>query len=440
MHTWQGLGRPWTRRRFLTAPGWGAAGLSLALGLPWARAQAPSRAAANRIVLGCIGVGSMGMRNLGSFLRQADCQVVAVCDVDKRHAESARELVNRHYRNQDCRVYYDFRDLLARPDIEAISLSVPDHWHAIPAIQAARAGKAIYGETPLAHSLREGRAICDAVQAHAVVWQTGSWQRSEANFRTAVELVRNGRIGKLRQVEVGVPAGHTDLAGTAGRSAPARVPFELDYDFWLGPAPWAPYCQARVHRNWRWHLDYGGGQLMSWIGHHLDIAHWGMGADRTGPVEVAAQGELPATGLWNAPTRFRVTARYRDDVEVVIAGGYPEVRSGIRWRGDAGWVWVERGGLDADPKILLDERLGPDELQWPPTPGHHREFLDCVRNRRTPVAPAEVAHRSASLGHLGQIALTLGRPIRWNPDTEMILGDPTAARLLGGAFREPWRL
>jgi len=430
------------RRAFLKRALMGAAACAAAPGLvPRAALGQEGRpAASNRIALGCIGVGWMGTRNLESFLAQPDCQVRALCDVDQNHAENAKNLVNQHYGNQDCRVYYDFRELLARPDIDALSLALPDHWHAIPAILAARAGKDIYGEPPLAHSLREGRAICSAVTRYARVWQTGSWQRSESNFRLAAELVRNGRIGKVHRVEVGLPSGHTDFAGTAGQETPGKPPAALDYDLWLGPAPWAPYCPARVHRNWRWHLDYGGGQLLDWVGHHVDIAHWGMGCDQTGPVEIEGTGEYPRTGLWNTATKCRVTAQYRNGVSLTIAGGSADIRSGTRWVGDRGWVWVDRGGLETQPKELLQERLGPNETLLPRSPGHHRDFLDCVKSRRLTLTPVEVAHRSATPGHLGQIAMLLGRKVRWNPDTEEVLEDPVAARMLGSALREPWTL
>jgi predicted dehydrogenase len=397
-------------------------------------------APSNRINLGCIGVGWQGTDNLNAFLGLADCQVVAVSDVDKSHLDNAVNIINKKYGNLDCRGHSDFRDLIARPDVDAVSLGLPDHWHAIPAILAARAGKDIYGEKPLSHTLREGRAMCETVQRYNRVWQTGSWQRSVAHFRQAVELVLNGRVGKLHTVEVGLPAGHTDFGGTQGQENATQPPRELDYDFWLGPAPYSPYCPARVHKNWRWHLDYGGGQLMDWVGHHVDIAHWGMGCDFTGPIEMEGAGEYPETGLWNTATKYRLTARYKNGVTMVIAGGYPEIRGGTKWIGDQGWIWVDRGGIEAQPASILEEKIGPEELNLLRSPGHHRNFLDCVKSRQPTLTPAEVAHRSATPGHLGQIAMLLGRKIRWNPENEQIMEDSTASRLLGNALREPWAL
>jgi predicted dehydrogenase len=337
-------------------------------------------------------------------------------------------------------VYHDFRELLARDDIDAVSLGLPDHWHAVPAVAAAWSGKDIFGEKPLSHNLKEGRAICDAVKRYGRIWQTGSWQRSESNFHRACELVINGRVGKVHTVEVGLPEGHTDFEGTEGQEQMGPAPRELDYDFWLGPAPVEPYCPARVHKNWRWHLDYGGGQLMDWIGHHVDIAHWGLGFDYSGPYEIEGYGEYPKDGLWNTATRYRLTAKYPKGITMIIAGGHEDIRGGTKWIGEDGWVWVDRGGIDANPKELLKDKIGPDEIHLFRSPGHWRNFLDCVKSRETTLAPCEVAHRSATPGHLGQIAMLLGRKIRFNPDTEQILGDSTATKMLGRPMRSPWHV
>ncbi len=403
--------------------------------------KAGTVAPSNRVVLACIGVGWQGTSNMESFLNEPDAQVVAVCDIDTNHLHNARDIINRKYGNRDCATYHDFRDLLARNDIDAVSLGLPDHWHAIPAIATAEAGMDIFGEKPLSHSLLEGRAICEAVKRYGRVWQTGSWQRSLNNFRFGAELALNGRLGKLHTVEVGLPSGHEDFAGTKGQEAITPPPANLDYDFWLGPAPYAPYSPARVHKNWRWHLDYGGGQLMDWVGHHVDIAHWGMDTEYTGSYEIEGYGEYPTTGLWNTATRYRLTAKYRNDITMIIAGGHNDIRSGTKWIGEEGWVWVNRGdNIEASPKNLLRETFSPDEVHLYRSPGHWRNFLDCVKSRDATLAPCEVAHRSATLGHLGQIAMLLGRKIRFDPDTERIIDDPTAARMLGNAMRSPWHL
>ena len=427
------------RRQFLKKAAGTAAGaivfpyLVPASALGKAGVVAPS----NRIVMGAIGIGWQGMGNMKGFLAKDEVQFVAVCDVDTNHLDKAKKTVDERYGNIDCATYSDFRELIARGDLDAVCIALPDHWHAIPVIAAARAGIDIHGEKPLSHSLAEGRAMCEAVSQYGRVWQTGSWQRSVANFHHACELVRNGRIGKVHKVEVGLGAGHSDYAKNKDQQTPGPPPEELDYDFWLGPAPWAPYCPARVHKNWRWHLDYGGGRVMDWVGHHVDIAHWGLGLDYTGPVEVEGWGNYPREGLWNAPTEYEFTCKYADGLEMVVASSFP---GGAKWYGEQGWVYVNRGRLDADPKNVLKEVIGPGEICLYKSRDHLQNFLDCVKSRQLTITPCEVAHRSASVGHLGQIAMAMGRKIRFDPDTERILGDSTATRMLGNAMRSPWHL
>jgi len=397
-------------------------------------------AASSRIVMAGIGFGMMGFPNMEAFLGKDEVQWVAVCDVDRDHLAEAKGMVDQKYDNDDCAAYTDFRELCLRRDMDAVSIAVPDHWHAIISIACARAGFDIYGEKPLSHSLREGRAMCDAVKRYGRVWQTGSWQRSVENFHRAAELVRNGRLGKVLKIEVGLPYGHYDFAKTFGQEAITPPPPELDYDMWLGPAPHWPYCKARVHMNWRWNMDFGGGQLMDWVGHHVDIAHWGMGWDLTGPVEIDGRAEFPERGIYNSATRYFVTARYADGTPMDIAGGYPEIRSGTRWIGERGWVWVDRGRFETHPAHLADETIGPDETRLCRSRDHYQNFLDCIKNRSLTITPAEVAHRSASVGHLAVIAIELGRKIRWDPATETIIGDPEAVRLLSRSYRKPWQL
>ena len=394
----------------------------------------------DRIVMAGIGFGMQGPGNMRSFLGQAGVQWVAVCDLDDEPLKRALDTVNQKYGNKDCATYKDYRELYARGDLDAVSLAIPDHWHAILSIAALRAGLDVFGEKPFTHSLREGRAVCDAVKRYGRVWQTGSWQRSTENFHRAAELVRNGRVGKVLRVEVGLPAGHTDFARTFGQEKIESPPPNLDYDTWLGPAPWSPYCKARVHMNWRWNFDYAGGQLMDWIGHHLDIAHWGLGLDYAGPVKVSATGEFPTTGIYNTPTRYWVDAVYADGTPIVIAGGYPEIPSGTKWIGEHGWVWVDRGGFESQPANLIHEVIGPNEIRLQKSRDHQKDFVDAVRSRRLTIAPAEVAHRSASVGHLGVVAMETGRTIKWDPATETIIDDPGAERLLSRAYRKPYQL
>lgn len=428
------------RRGFLKSAGAVAAGV---IGFPYvvrssALGLAGSIAPSNRIIVGCVGMGWQGGSNLGGFLAEEDVQVAAICDIDSNHLEEARNRINGHYGNNTCRTYADFHELLGRPEIDAVMLALPDHWHGIIAVTAARNGKDIYGEKPLTHTLREGRVLCDTVRRYGNIWQTGSWQRSQSNFRFACELVLNGRIGKVHTVEVGLPEGHSDFGQTRGQETMGPPPKELDYNTWLGPAPWAPYCPARVHKNWRWIYDYGGGQLMDWVGHHVDIAHWGLGLDRSGPVEIEGSGEFPPDGLWNTATKYRLYAKYAEGYDMIIAGGYNEIRGGTKWIGPDGWVWVNRGRLDAHPKSLLEEKFGPGEIHLTRPASHIRNFLDCVKSRQETLTPCETAHRSATPGHLGLIAMLLGRKIRFNPKTEEILNDTTASSMLAHSFRSPW--
>ncbi len=397
-------------------------------------------APSNRIVMAGIGFGMMGFPNMEAFLSKDEVQWVAVCDLDDTPLFKARDMVNEKYGNTDCATYKDFHELFLRRDIDAVSIAVPDHWHAILSISAARAGYDIYGEKPFTHSLHEGRALCDAIKRYGGVWQTGSWQRSVENFHQASELVRNGRIGKVLKIEVGLPSGHFDFAETFGQEAIGPPPPGFDYDSWVGPAPYAPYCPARVHMNWRWNMDFGGGQLMDWIGHHGDIAHWGMGWDETGPVEVEGRAEFPTTGIYNSALRFYITAKYANGTPMVIAGGYPEVRSGTKWIGEYGWIWVDRGEFETRPAPLIHETVGPNEIRLYKSRDHYQNFLDCLKTRSLTIAPGEVAHRSATVGHLGVIAIELARKICWDPATETIIDDPEAERLLSRAYREPWVL
>lgn len=428
------------RRNFLKD----AAGVSIGAGIfhvvPASALGLGGRVApSNRITMGCVGVGGQGTGNMNEFLNHGDLQVVAVCDVDKNRANDAKNNVNHKYNNTDCTAYNDFREVVGRTDIDTISLATPDHWHGVVAVAALNSGKDVYGEKPLTHCLAEGRAIVNAQIKNARIWQTGSWQRSQRDFRYASELVRSGKIGKVVRVDVGLPTG-----GGIGPVVFTNPPPELDYNFWVGPSRMLPYAPQRLHYQWRWQLDYGGGQMMDWIGHHGDIAHWGMDCNTTGPIEIEGKGDYPATGIYDAATTYHFIAKYRNGVEMHVANAgnkdFSDLRMGTKWFGENGhWVWVDRGGLDAYPKTLLQEPIEPQYRLFN-SPGHHREFLNCVKTREPTITPAEVAHRSASIGHLGQIAMITGRKIHWNPDTEQIADDPTASRMLTTPMRSPWHV
>lgn len=393
-------------------------------------AVAPS----SRIVMGCIGVGSMGTADMQGFLGKQEVQVVAVCDVDKAQRDKAKIAVDEKYKNQDCKTYLDFRDIIERSDVDALSIALPDHWHSIPAIMGAAAGKDIHAQKPLARTIREGRAICDAVQRYGIIWQTGSQQRSSEDFHRACELVRNGRIGKVTTVEVGLPT------GSASDNKPVQpVPEGVDWDFWLGPAPWVPY-RGILHWNWRWIMDYSGGQLTDWAGHHIDIAHWGLDLERTGPVEIEGRGVYPADGIYNVPMEYKITCKYANGIVMTVADS-KQIPEGTKWYGEAGkWIYVNRGKLEANPPGVLKEVIGPDEIKLYKSRDHRQNFLDCVKSRKETIAPAEVGHRSISVGLLGEIAMLTERKLRWDPEKEVFPDDEEANRMLSRPMRSPWHV
>ena len=412
--------------------------------------DAPSK----QITLGSIGVGWQGGGNLGQFLNLADCRVVAIADVDQRHLDAAVRQVNERYNNKDCKGYRNFRELIGRGDIDAVCISTPDHWHSIPAVEAANAKKDIFCEKPLSHTFAEGVAMVEAVAKNRRIWQTGSWQRSVSDFRRAVELVLNGYIGKVKRVEVGLPSGHADFEGTGNKRPNSDPPKEVDYDFWVGPAKMMPFNPCRFHKNWRWNYNFGGGQLMDWIGHHNDIGHWGLSSpkygvgpdDQIGPLEVSATAEFPPKdAVWNTAGKYRIECKYPNNIEVVIAGGYGDIRSGTKWIGENGWVWVDRGGFDASkPEWKKDvrerEKKQDLEVLLYDSPGHQREFVDSIKSRKRTLTPVEIAHRSQTPGHLGYIASVVGRTLKWDAAKQEILGDADASKLLSKAMRPPWQL
>jgi len=430
-----------TRRSFLKKTTGLTAG---AIAFPYvvsssALGKAGAIAPSNRIVMGAIGVGGMGTGDMRGFLNKREVQMVAVCDVDREHRDRAKRMVDKKYENNDCKTYLDFRDLLARGDLDAVQLALPDQWHAIPAIAAARAGLDIHAQKPLARTIHEGRAICDAVKRYSIVWQTGSQQRSEGKFHRACELVRNGRIGKVHKVEVGLPDGKG-----IGLKPLKPVPEGLDWNFWLGPAPKRPYWgfgDSRCHWNWRWIMDYSGGQLTDWAGHHIDIAHWGLGLDYTGPIEIEGRGVYPKDGLYNVPIAYKFTCKYANGLEMTIANDSQQPKGrGAVWYGEKGWIHVNRGGLWAEPGSILKEVIGPDETHLYKSDDHKQNFLDCVKSRRLTIAPAEVAHRSISVALLGEIAMLTERKLKWDPEKERFLNDEQANRMLARPMRSPWHL
>jgi predicted dehydrogenase len=398
----------------------------------------------NQIALGVIGCGGMGTGNTNSFLGLPECRVVAACDVDKNHLSELVGTVNKRYGNNDCRPYHDFRELLGRRDIDAVMIAVPDHWHALVAVEAARRGKDIYGEKPLAHTIAEQQAIVRAVQEHQRIWQMGSWQRSVPEFHKAAEIVRNGLIGQVQRVEVGLPSGNKDATHSKPLNVVTEPPPELDFEMWTGPAQRMFYIPSRVHKNWRWNYNTGGGQLMDWVGHHCDIAHWGLGFDNSGPLEVNGTGEFPPPkAIWNTAAKYRIELTYPNNIAMTIAGGDKEIRSGTKWIGTEGWVWVDRGHFDASNQEWRDMKQIPEDqrkIKLIISRNHQRNFLESVRSRQPTITPVETGHHSTIPGHLGLISMLVGRKLRWDNQSEQIINDLEASELLTRPYRYPWKL
>ena len=408
-------------------------------------------APSNRITLGCIGLGGRGTVNMQTFLGRQEVQIVALCDVDGgsdryednwvRGLAPAVETVRSRYARQATNGsfagvdgYRDFRDVLARPDIDAVVISPPDHWHAAMTVAAARAGKDVYCEKPMSVTVAEGRAMTDAVARYGRVFQCGSQRRSSARCRQSCELVRNGRIGKLHTVRVGLMGGFWIRKNARQTVVPEPIPDGFDYDLWLGPAPEAPFTYNRCHWNFRWNLDYAGGMVTDWGAHYIDMAHWGMGVEGTGPVEVEGRGRFPSrAGLWNTATEFEFNCTYANGVKLVVKSG----GGGVRFEGTDGWIDLEG---DTSPKSLRRETLSPDEPRLYVSDDHHGNFIECVRTRGMTAAPAEVAHRSITPAHLGNIAMMLGRKLKWDPAAERFVGDAEADRLLSRSYRGAWAL
>ena len=436
---------PLSRRRFLKGTV-AAAALACPAIIPGSAlgkdgAVAPS----NRIVMGCIGVGGMGRGDMGAFLGSPDAQVVAVCDVKPDARELACNEVNTKYGTKDCKVYTHFWDLVARDDIDAILIASNDHWHVLHALAAVRAGKDVYVEKPLGMSIEELLVLRDAVHRYGRVFQFGTQQRSMREFRQACELVRNGRIGKLHTIKVGVHSGAPAERSGLKTFTPAPIPEGFDYDLWLGPAPVAPFIPQRVINPHWFHIsDYSLGYISGWGIHHIDIAQWGNGTELTGPVEIEGTAAFPNDdALCDNPISWDVKYKYANGVDLIFTGagpGFVGVRHGITFEGTDGSVWVNRGAIEAEPKSLLQEKPGPNDIHLPISNHHQQNLLDSIRSRRKTIAPIEVAVRSDTVCQLGWIAFQLQRKLKWDPDNERFVDDALANEMLKRAMRQPWHL
>jgi hypothetical protein len=432
----------YSRRRFMKQ-----AGTTLgAIGVPYivpasALGLGGQAAPSDRIAIGVIGTGGRGQDLIKMFFKQPDAQLVAVCDVDREHREKAQSMINEQYGNKDCALFSDFRQLIARPDIGAVIIATPDHWHALASVAALNAGKDVFCEKPLANSVGEGRAICEAVRKNNRVLQTGSHERSGPNARFACELVRSGKIGKLQTIRINLPCTdkhHLEIRQVTEVPPPEAIPEGFDYDFWLGHTPQVPYTPKRCHFFWRFILTYGGGEMTDRGAHVIDIGQLGAGTDDTGPVEIQAIG-IPSTGLFNAFWDYHFINTYANGLRMIGEASGPR---GLKFEGSEGWIFVHIHGakLEAEPASLLNEKPDSLEVQLGRTASHPRNFLDAVKSRKQPFAHAEAGHRTATICHLNNIAMRLGRKLMWNPTTEQIVGDEEANRLLTPVMRARWSL
>lgn len=423
-----------TRRQFLATAAAITAPMiipSSALGLDGA--VAPSE----RITVGCIGTGGRGMNNLAAFKAKPELQIVAVCDVDKAHRAQAADLAGLGEEAS----YNDYREVLARADIDAVSIATPDHWHALNTIDAANAGKDIFCEKPISLTVTQGRKMADAVAKNQRMLQAGTWRRSSPACRQACELVRNGYIGELQAVECGVPEGYS-IQGEFKPGYPAEpVPEGFDYELWLGPAPQKPYTPARCHFNFRWILDYGAGYITDWGAHYYDIAQWGAGMDDTGPVRISGAAEFPRKGeLFDASVKHLIEYEYANGVRIIALSTSDAKRYGIKFIGSEGWLHVESTAITSSIPGIDQIALKDTDIRLYKSDDHVQDFVNCVKSRQLPTAPIEIAHRTASICHLGHIATTLKRELNWDPAKEEFKGDDEANALRDRPMRGDWKI
>ena len=414
-------------------------------------------AANDRIRVGTVGLGARGLAVMGAMMRKPEVEMAAVCDVDRLHyrdgawgkgrpmgREPGLEYVKKFYAKRDgvsaakvgVTAYEDYRELCARSDLDAVIVATPDHWHALIALAAVRNGKDVYCEKPVTHTFLEGQLLYREVAQFSRVFQTGSQQRSDWRFRRAVELVRNGHLGRLRHVKVGLPAGYANPMGDTDLVTP---PETLNYSFWCGPSPMLPYMRARHHRFWRGHSAFGGGNIMDWIGHHHDIAHWGLDLDASGPLKLESRNwTFPESTVYNVPIEFDIQCEYPGGVKGSIASSN---RMGTTFVGEEGEVYVNRGKLETPRPEWAEQEFDLEGERVDRSDDHIGNFLECMQSRKTCVASAEIGHRSITPGHLGFVSQQLGRVLNWDPKAEAVVGDPEANAILRTAnYRSPWQL
>ena len=419
-------------------------------------------APSEKINIGQIGFGRIAKsHDLPDTLKYDMARVTAVADCDLIRAKAGKTFIEEWYKTNkgsekmvDVKVYQDYREMLLDPSLDAVIISTPDHWHAQPAMEAAIAGKDVYLQKPTSLTVKEGRALADCIRLNDVVLQVGTQQRSTPQFRIAAELVRNGRIGKLHTVRIGLPG---DPSGP--EEPPMPIPTTLDYDMWLGSTPEAYYTEKRVHPQhdysrpgWLRCEQFGAGMITGWGQHHIDSAFWGMNTEYTGPIEVEAIAEFPMSGLWDVHGDFMVKAKFEDDMAMYISGGYT---NGIRYEGSEGWIFVSRGSysatasdpvskeasakaLDASDRSILDSEISEQEIKLYVSDDQHGNWLDCIKSRAQPISPAEIGHRVCSTCLISHIAMKLPRKLFWDPANERFREDDEANAMLSRGQRAPW--
>lgn len=419
-------------------------------------------APSNKINIGQIGCGRIARsHDLIDTMAYDVANVMAVCDLDFKRMEDAKELVDKFYQEKKgkinykgTKVYGDYREMLMDKDIDAVLISTPDHWHAQPAMEAAIAGKDIYLQKPTSLTVKEGRQLVNAVQKNKVILQVGTQQRAMPQFRIAAELVRNGRIGNLHTVKIGLPG---DPSGPEALAMP--IPKNLNFDMWLGSTPEVPYTEIGVHPQegygrpgWLRHENYGAGMITGWGQHHYDSAAWGMNTEMVGPISVQAIADFPKSGLWNVHGDFMVKHEYDNGISVLTSGGYP---NGIKYEGSEGWIFVSRGAyvasssdpiarekskkaLDAsDPKIL-ESKIGPNETHLYKIDDQHGNWLDCIQSRNDPISPVDMGHMACVVCLISHIAMKIPRKLHWNSKAERFINDDQANALLARSQRKPY--
>ncbi|MGI9239815.1 MAG: Gfo/Idh/MocA family protein [Verrucomicrobiales bacterium] len=414
--------------------------------------QGDKVAPSNRITLGLIGCGGQGSGDMRNIMNSAEIQTVAVCDPDKGRRENAKNGVEKKYAKdkasgtyKGCEAYNDFRKITDDKGIDAVIIGTHDHWHAVATMAALRNGQDVYCEKPITHLFAEGQAVYKEAAKQKAIFQVGSQQRSDTRFRIAAEIVLNGLIGKVKEVQVGLPTGKsTDIDGKTAQP----IPDGLDYDLWCGPSRMLPFHPKRLHWDWRWCLDYGGGQLMDWIGHHNDIAHWGLDMDKSGPIKVEAKGfRYPMKGMYDNPIDYEVVSTYEPGYTVTMSNRLKMVdrkgsNMGTKWIGEDGWVYVTRGYIEAsNPEWIRESFDRGAKKAYKVKGGHHRNWVEGIVSRKECICPAETGHRSATPGHIAYVSDKLGRAIKWDPKAENVVGDDEADKLLKTLdYRGDWKL